>query len=46
MVGIDCDGFDLRADGRLLRITFDAPVTNAGKAREALVALAGQARAG
>jgi putative heme iron utilization protein len=44
MVGIDCDGFDVRADGRLLRIGFDAPVTNAGKAREALVALARQAR--
>jgi hypothetical protein len=44
MVGIDCDGFDVRADGRLLRIAFDAPVTSAGKAREALVALARRAR--
>jgi putative heme iron utilization protein len=40
LAGIDCDGLDVRADGSLLRIEFDAPVTNAGKAREALVALA------
>jgi putative heme iron utilization protein len=44
LVGIDCDGIDVRADGRLLRIEFDAPVTNAGKAREALAALARAAR--
>ncbi len=44
MVGIDCDGFDVRADGRLLRIGFGEPVTNAGKAREALAAMARQAR--
>jgi heme iron utilization protein len=46
MVGIDCDGFDVRADGRLLRIAFGEPVTNAGKAREALVALARRAQEG
>lgn len=40
MAGIDCDGLDVRADGSLLRIEFDAPATDAGKAREALVALA------
>jgi len=44
MVGIDCDGFDVRADGRLLRCEFGEPVTNAGKAREALVAMARAAR--
>jgi putative heme iron utilization protein len=44
MVGIDRDGFDVRADGRLLRIAFAEPVTNPGKAREALVALARRAR--
>jgi hypothetical protein len=44
MVGIDCDGLDVRADGRLVRIAFDAPATNAGKARELLVALARRAR--
>lgn len=44
LVGIDCDGIDVRADGALLRIDFDRPVTNAGKAREALAALARAAR--
>jgi len=44
MVGIDCDGFDVRADGRLLRIAFGEPVTNAGKARAALAAMARRAR--
>lgn len=40
MVGIDCDGFDVRADGALVRIEFDAPVLDARQAREALVKLA------
>lgn len=44
MTGIDCDGFDVRADGRLLRLEFPDAVTNAGKAREALVAMARTAR--
>lgn len=44
MLGIDCDGFDLRADGRRLRFEFDVPVTNAGGAREALAAMARAAR--
>jgi hypothetical protein len=44
MVGIDCDGFDVRADGRLLRIAFAEPVTNPGMARAALVAMARRAR--
>jgi putative heme iron utilization protein len=44
LVGIDCDGIDVRAGAALLRIEFDAPVTNAGKAREALAALARAAR--
>ncbi|MCX7892401.1 MAG: DUF2470 domain-containing protein [Burkholderiales bacterium] len=43
MLGIDCDGFDVRADGRILRFDFDAPVTSAGEAREALVRLAKEA---
>ena len=45
MVGIDCDGFDLRADGHVLRFDFPAPVRDAESARAALVDLAGQARA-
>jgi putative heme iron utilization protein len=44
MIGIDCDGFDVRADDRILRFEFDAPVTDAGAARAALVEMAQQAR--
>jgi putative heme iron utilization protein len=44
LIGVDCDGLDVRADGSLVRIEFDAPVTNAGKAREALAALARRVR--
>jgi hypothetical protein len=40
MAGIDCDGFDVRGDGELLRFEFDAPVTDAAAARAALVAMA------
>ena len=45
MVGIDSDGFDLRADGRILRCDFDTPVSDAPSARTALVALSRAARA-
>ncbi|MGE0071587.1 MAG: HugZ family protein [Thiomonas sp.] len=45
MVGIDCDGFDLRADGHVLRFDFATPVTDAQAARAALVELAQAARA-
>jgi putative heme iron utilization protein len=45
MVGIDTDGFDVRADGRILRFSFETPVTNAQEARAALVALSRQAQA-
>ncbi len=44
LIGIDCDGLDVRADGALVRIEFDAPVTNAGEARAALAALARRVR--
>jgi hypothetical protein len=44
LVGIDCDGLDVRADAAVVRIEFEDPVTNAGKAREALAALARRAR--
>jgi len=44
LIGIDCDGIDVRADAAMVRIEFDEPVTNAGTAREALTALARQAR--
>jgi putative heme iron utilization protein len=45
MIGIDYDGFDVRADGRLLRFDFNQPVTDAATARAALVELAAQCRA-
>jgi putative heme iron utilization protein len=46
MVGIDCDGFDVRADERLLRFEFGAPLSSAGQVRNALVAMADAARSG
>lgn len=45
MVGIDPDGFDVRADGRLLRFDFSAPIADAQGARAALVELAHRCRA-
>jgi putative heme iron utilization protein len=45
MIGIDPDGFDVRAEGNLLRFAFDSPVTGADAARTALVAMAKQCRA-
>jgi putative heme iron utilization protein len=45
MIGIDCDGLDVRADGKLVRIEFEQPVLDAAQAREALVKLAQQCRA-
>lgn len=45
MVGIDCDGFDVRADGELLRFDFDNPVLDSIQAREALVKMAKECKA-
>mgnify|MGYP002866603873 CR=1 FL=1 len=44
MIGIDCDGFDVRADGELLRIEFASEVRDAGAARDELVKLAQSSR--
>ncbi len=44
MLGIDPDGFDLRADSCDLRFDLDTPISNARDARHALVALAQAAR--
>lgn len=44
MIGIDADGFDLRADANMLRFEFATPVVDAEGARQALVALARAAR--
>jgi putative heme iron utilization protein len=44
MTGIDVDGFDVRTEEKLLRFCFDAPVTDAISARNALVAMSREAR--
>jgi hypothetical protein len=44
MTGIDPEGFDLRAGGRLGRASFAAPAPDAKAARTALVALTRKAR--
>jgi len=46
MVGIDCDGFDLRVDGSLARFDFPKPVADASEVREALAVMARTAREG
>jgi len=40
MTGIDSEGFDLLADGRKLRIDFDAPINTVDEARATLARLA------
>jgi len=45
MIAIDPDGFDVRADERILRFDFAQSVQDAQQARQALVALAQAARA-
>ena len=45
MIGIDCDGFDLRADGEYLRFDFAQVVTDPAAARSALADMAREARA-
>lgn len=44
MVGIDVDGFDVRAGQTLLRFSFDAPVTTGADLRRTLADLARRAR--
>jgi putative heme iron utilization protein len=44
MCGIDCDGFDVRADGTPLRFEFASRVDDADHARRELVALARASR--
>ena len=45
MIGIDCDGLDVRANGEFLRIEFSTEVKDAGEARSELVKLAQASRA-
>jgi len=40
MTGIDCDGFDLRADAQILRFNFAHPIHDTMDARAALVEMA------
>lgn len=44
MLGIDLDGFDVRADGKVLRFDFAQPVSDAQQARTALVEMARAAK--
>jgi hypothetical protein len=44
MIGIDYDGFDIRADGTLLRFDFPDPILDSQGARAALVTLAQRCR--
>ncbi|MBU2768386.1 DUF2470 domain-containing protein, partial [Acidithiobacillus ferrivorans] len=44
MVGIDYDGFDVRADGKLMRFDVSDPIIDAQGARSALVNLAQKCR--
>jgi len=44
MIAIDCDGFDVRSDGQLLRFKFEQAVTTGIAARAALTALARSSR--
>jgi putative heme iron utilization protein len=39
MIGIDCDGFDIRADEKILRFDFSEMVPDAHQARRALIAM-------
>ena len=45
MVGVDCDGFDVRADEALLRFDFETPASTPEAVRSALVELGRRARA-
>jgi heme iron utilization protein len=43
MIGIDCDGFDVNANGRVLRFDFAEPVLDTQQGRAALVEMSRQA---
>ncbi|MBI3526832.1 MAG: DUF2470 domain-containing protein [Betaproteobacteria bacterium] len=45
MIGVDCDGFDVRADDEVLRIDFENEVEDSDEARTELVKLAQASRA-
>jgi putative heme iron utilization protein len=45
MTGIDAEGIDLRRNGEVARLAFDAPLAAASEARKILVSLVAKARA-
>ena len=44
MIGVDCDGFDARADGRLLRFDFEEAVSAPAQLRAVFIALSRKTR--
>ncbi|MBI4294474.1 MAG: pyridoxamine 5'-phosphate oxidase family protein [Betaproteobacteria bacterium] len=44
MIGVDCDGFDVRVPDRRLRFEFSAPAGSAAQVRELVAAMAREAR--
>ena len=44
MIGVDCDGFDVRADGSLLRFTFEEPVAAPAQLRAVFIELSRKSR--
>jgi len=44
MIGVDCDGFDIRADGQILRFDFDNAVTSAEEVRASLALMTARCR--
>jgi hypothetical protein len=44
MIGVDCDGFDVRADDNLLRFAFEQPVTAPAQLRAVFIALSRRSR--
>ncbi|MBA2658157.1 MAG: DUF2470 domain-containing protein [Nitrosospira sp.] len=44
MLGIDCDGFDVRVDGRNMRFAFEEAVLDAQQARRVLIEMSQRAR--
>jgi heme iron utilization protein len=44
MIGVDCDGFDMRSDELILRFNFEGVVTDEQQAHNAMSALAEQAK--
>ena len=44
MIGVDCDGFDVRADGSLLRFAFEEPVAAPAQLRAVFIELSRKSR--